>query len=91
MSPSIEILEVELGSSGEATTRAKNVTGAKAYVHQYAKEAPGKDTEWIGEGSSQSSHTFDGLSSGQQYWFRTVAIGRNGQRGYSPVVSRFIQ
>src|SRR5689334_3689545 len=27
--PSIEMLEVEVGQSGEATTRAKNVTGVK--------------------------------------------------------------
>jgi hypothetical protein len=32
-----------------------------------------------------------GLSSTKQYWFRVVAIGFNGQRGYSPVVTRVIQ
>jgi hypothetical protein len=89
--PSIEILEVELGASGEATTRAKNVSGIIAYVHQYTKEQPSISTEWIGIGSSQSSHTFEGLSSDKRYWFRVVAIGTNGQRGYSPVVSRVIQ
>lgn len=89
--PSIEILEVELGSSGEATTRAKNVTGAKGYVHQYVKEQPGINTEWIGEGSSQGSYTFKGLASDKRYWFRVVVIGTNGQRSYSPVVSRVIQ
>ena len=89
--PSIELLEVDLGSPGEATTRAKNVTGAKAYVHQYTKEAPGLNTEWIGIGSSTSSYTFEGLSSDKRYWFRVVAIGTDGKRGYSPVVSRVIQ
>jgi len=89
--PSIEILEVELGASGEATTRIKNITGAKAYVHQYTKEPPGVNTEWIGEGSSEGSHTFNGLVSDKRYWFRVVAIGYNKQRGYSPVVSRVIQ
>src|SRR5439155_26969878 len=89
--PSIETLEVELGPSGEATTRIKNVTGAKAYVHQYTKEPPGLNTEWIGEGSSSGTHTFEGLSSDKRYWFRVVAIGFNKQRAYSPVVSRVIQ
>jgi len=89
--PSIEILEVELGQSGEATTRVKNVTGVKAYVHQYTKEPPGLNTEWIGEGSSDGIHTFEGLVSDKRYWFRVVVIGTNKQRGYSPVVSRVIQ
>lgn len=89
--PSIEILEVELGPSGEATTRAKNVTGIKAYVHQYTKEQPSITTEWIGTGSSNSNHTFEGLTSDKRYWFRVVAVGTDGQRGYSPVVSKVIQ
>jgi hypothetical protein len=89
--PSIGKLEVELGQSGEATTRVKNVTGAKAYVHQYTKEPPGVNTEWIGVGSSSINHTFEGLTSDKRYWFRVAAIGRNGQRIYSAVVSRVIQ
>ena len=89
--PSIEKLEVELGQAGQATTHARNVMGAKGYVHQYTKEPPGKNTEWIGDGSSQASHTFEGLNSGQQYWFRVVAIGFKKQKAYSPIVARFIQ
>jgi hypothetical protein len=89
--PSIGLLEVELGQSGDVTTRAKNVAGAKAYVHQYTKEPPGASTEWIGEGSSSANHTFVGLTSDKRYWFRVVAIGVNKQRAYSPVVSRVIQ
>jgi hypothetical protein len=90
-SPSIGLLEVELGQSGEVTTRAKNVMSAKAYVHQYTKEPPGVNTEWIGEGSSSVSHSFQGLTSDKRYWFRVVAIGFNKQRAYSPVVSKVIQ
>ena len=89
--PAIEKLEVELGQAGEVTTIARNVTNAKAYTHQYTKEQPNSHTEWIGIGSSHASHTFEGLSSGQQYWFRVVAIGLRKQRAYSPIVSRFIQ
>ena len=89
--PSIEKLEVELGQAGVATTIARNVTGAKGYAHQYTKEQPNAHTEWMGTASSHASHTFEGLSSGQQYWFRVIAIGLKRQRAYSPIVSRFIQ
>ena len=89
--PAIEKLDVDLGQPGVATTRIKNVRGIKAYVHQYTKEQPSVLTEWFGEGSSQGTHTFTGLSSDKRYWFRVVAIGYNGQSGYSPVVSRVIQ
>jgi hypothetical protein len=89
--PSIEKLEVELGPSGEATIRTKEVTGVKAYIHQYTTEAPGFNTIWTGEGSSQGTHTFQGLSSDKRYWFRVIAIGFKRQKAYSPVVSRVIQ
>jgi hypothetical protein len=87
----IETLEVELGATGEATTRAGNITGAIAFVHQYAIEAPGPNTVWIGEESSLRYYTFKGLTSDKRHWFRVVAIGRKGRKAYSPVVSRSIQ
>ena len=89
--PSIEKLEVELGQAGVAITRIKTVTGVKAYIHQYTTEPPGVNTVWTGEGSSDGSHTFEGLISGKQYWFRVVAIGFKKQKAFSPIVSRFIQ
>lgn len=89
--PSIEQLDVELGHPGEVIIRIKNVTGIKAYIHQYTTELPGANTVWVGEGSSEGIHTFQGLTSEKRYWFRVVAIGFNKQRGYSPVVSRVIQ
>jgi hypothetical protein len=89
--PSIETLEVELGAPGEATVRGKNTTGAVAYVIQYATEPPGAATMWHSEGNTTCTHTFTGLSSDKRYWFRVVAIGRKGQKAYSPVVSRSIQ
>ncbi|HEX6431272.1 MAG TPA: fibronectin type III domain-containing protein [Niastella sp.] len=89
--PSIETLEVELGAPGEAILLAKNPKGAVAYVHQYATEPPGANTVWHSEGSTTGDHTFTGLYSDKRYWFRVVAIGRKGQKAYSPVVSRSIQ
>ncbi|WP_205508751.1 fibronectin type III domain-containing protein [Longitalea arenae] len=89
--PSIDKLEVELGPSGEATIRAKSVTGAKSYAHQYTTEPPGLNTIWSSEFSSESVYTFKDLSSDKRYWFRVVAIGFNRQTANSPVVSRVIQ
>jgi hypothetical protein len=87
----IETLEVELGAPGEANLRVKKATGALAYVYQYATESPGADTVWIREESTIRDHTFKGLSSDKRYWFRVLAIGRRGQKAYSPIVSRSIQ
>ena len=89
--PVIEKLEVELGPSGEATLRTKEVAGVKAYIHQYTTELPGLNTVWTQEGCSQGTYTFQGLSSDKRYWFRVVAIGFNKQKAFSPVVSRVIQ
>lgn len=87
----IEKLVVELGEDGEATTRITKATAAIAFVHEYAMEAPNANTAWTSEGTSQDYYTFKGLSSDKRYWFRVVAIGKNGQRAYSAVVSRVIQ
>jgi hypothetical protein len=89
--PFVEALVVELGAPGEAIIRAKNQKGAVAYVHQYATELPGPNTVWHSEGSTTGNYTFTGLNSDKRYWFRVVAIGRKGQKAYSPVVSKSIQ
>lgn len=87
----IEILEVETGASGEATTRVKNAKGARAYIHQYTTEQPTPKTIWYSEGCGLSRYTFKGLTSEKRHWFRVVAIGSGMQRTISPVVSRVIQ
>ena len=87
----IEKLEVKLGPPGEATIKVRNVTGARAYMHQYTSEPPNKETIWASEGSALSSYTFKGLTSDKRYWFRVIAIGSGTQRAYSPVFSVVIQ
>lgn len=84
-------LQVDIGITGEATTRVKRVSGAKAYMHQYTASTPTDDTVWTSEGSDDPEHTFTRLSSGVKYWFRIVAIGSKKQVAYSPLVSRFVQ
>lgn len=87
----IEKLEVKLGPPGEATTKVRNVTGARAYIHQYTSEPPTKQTVWAHEGTALSSYTFRGLTSDKRYWFRVIAIGSGTQKAYSPVFSVVIQ
>lgn len=87
----IEKLVVELGEHGEATTRITKATAAIAFVHEYATEVPNENTTWVSEGTSENHYKFGGLSSDKRYWFRVVAIGKNGQRVYSAVVSKVIQ
>jgi len=82
---------IELGAPGEATIRVKKATGVVAYVHQYATEPPGPNTVWVNEESTIREHTFKGLASDKRHWFRVLAIGRKGQKAWSPIVSRSIQ
>jgi hypothetical protein len=89
--PVIQQLEVELGPSGEVTTRVKRLRRARAYMHQYTTEPPTSETIWVSEGSKQPHYTFSGLNSMAKYWFRVVAISSDGQRVTSPVVTRVIQ
>jgi hypothetical protein len=89
--PSIGKFEVQAMLPGEATIRISKTAAVKAYIHQYTMEPPGSNTIWAGEGSSLNTYTFQGLQSDKRHWFRVVAIGYNGQKSYSPVVSRVIQ
>jgi hypothetical protein len=89
--PDIPKLFVELGPPGEVTVRVKAVRGARAYMHQYTSEPPVSETVWISEGSTNPNCTFKGLKSFTKYWFRTVALGKNGQMVYSPFEARIVQ
>lgn len=89
--PVIEQLEVELGPPGEATTQVKRIRRARAYMHQYTTEPPTAETIWVSEGSKQAYYTFSGLNSTVKYWFQVVAISQDGERVYSPVVTKVIQ
>jgi hypothetical protein len=89
--PVIQQLEVELGSTGEATTKVKRIGRARIYMHEYTTVTPDSETVWHSELSKSAVYTFNGLKSMEKYWFRVVAISREGQRVISPVVSRVIQ
>lgn len=89
--PDIPKLFVELGPPGEITISVKHVRGARAYMHQYTSEPPVSETVWISEGSTNPNCTFKALKSFTKYWFRIVALGKNGQMVYSPFEARIVQ
>jgi hypothetical protein len=89
--PEIPKLFVELGPPGEITIRVKSVRSARAYMHQYTSEPPISETVWVSEGSTNPNCTFRGLKSFTKYWFRVVALGKNGQMVYSPFEARIVQ
>jgi hypothetical protein len=87
----IQQMEVLLGPPGEATTQVKRLRGTRAYMHQFTTEPPTSETTWVSAGSKLPYYTFSGLNSTTKYWFRVVAISRDGQQVYSPVITRVIQ
>lgn len=87
----IQELDVQLGVPGEATTRVKRLSRARAYLHQYTTELPGSETVWHSEGSKFPYYTFSGLTSVSKYWFRVVAISAGGEKITSPIVTKVIQ
>jgi hypothetical protein len=89
--PAIPKLFIELGAPGEVTIKVKQVRGARAYMHQYTAEPPTSETIWVNEGSTNPNCTFRGLKSFTKYWFRIVALGKNGQMVYSPFEARIVQ
>ena len=87
----IKELQVTIGQPGEAITKVKRVTGAKAYIHQYTKDPLTGDSEWTSRFITDTSYAFTGLQSKEKYLFRIIAIGLKGQEVISPVVGRVIQ
>ena len=87
----IEKLIVEIGVPGQAITRVKLVTGAKAYIHQCTPDPMTPDSVWISETSTERENTFNNLKSVAKYWFRVIAVGKGKQMVYSPPVSMVIQ
>jgi hypothetical protein len=89
--PVITQLEVMLGAPGEASLNVKRLRGARIYMHEYTSQPPTEETVWHSEISKFPYHTYSGLTSMTKYWFRVVAISREGQKVTSPVVTKVIQ
>jgi len=90
LSPIKELI-VSIDRAGEAITQIKRVAGAKAYIHQYTTDPLTGENVWINQVTTDVNHTFSSLKSKEKYWFQVIAIGVNGQKSPSPLVSRIIQ
>lgn len=86
----IERFEVTNAKAGEAFIAVKSIKGARAYVHQFSLEPPTATTVWVSETTTSRKHTFVGLTPLATYWFRVIAVGRNGQSIISDAISRVI-
>jgi hypothetical protein len=73
---------------GELLVKGKRVAGSVSYVHQYATDGMMAKDNWLGLPCSKSSCVISGLTIGEKYNCRIVAIGRKDQVAYSDVVSR---
>jgi hypothetical protein len=87
----IDSLVVEIGTTGQATTRVKKVTGARAYIHEYTPDPITPNSVWTSEIITEQQCTFSKLQSIMKYWFRVTAVGPRNRKVYSPIVSRVIQ
>jgi hypothetical protein len=87
----IDTLVVEVGPTGEAITRVKKVTGARAYVHEYTPDPITPNSVWTSETITDRENTFTNLQSVVKYWFRVTAVGLNKQKVTSPLVARVVQ
>jgi hypothetical protein len=85
------MLTVDLGLSGEATTRIPRVGGTRAYVHQCTADPVTPASVWRSETSKSNRYTFTGLASGAKFWFRIIVFDKNGESTYLEPVSRVIQ
>jgi hypothetical protein len=84
-------LEVDISLPGQATTRVKRITRARAYMHQYAPDPLTPETVWTSETTLFPQHTFTGLAATSRLWFRVIAITSKGEQLHWEPVSRVIQ
>jgi hypothetical protein len=78
-------------NSGELLASCGGVQGAKSYVFQHTLDPLSPSSVWVSEVSTKSEHLFKGLTAGQKYWSRIIAIGSNDQQTVSNPVARFVQ
>jgi hypothetical protein len=83
-----DTLQVSNGvNPGEMIVKVKKDKSVRGYNHQYSTDPLLESNTWTTEPSTRSRHVFKGLQQGKKYWFRSIAIGTNGQTAYSKQVS----
>ena len=77
---------------GELALRFDTVPGAYGYSYQYTLDPITESSIWSSTIGKRIKYTFTGLQTGQRYWVRVVAVGRNEQAAESePVLTRIVQ
>jgi hypothetical protein len=88
--PPMDLRSMLSGEHGVIQLQWKSVKPAYSYVVQYL-QGDNPNGEWIQKSIiTKASFRFDGLPSGQQFWFRVAAVGTSGQSGWSDVTMAFV-
>ena len=77
-------------SQGSVKVRMQAIAGANAYSYEYTTVPAVVDSVWSIVQKTRSSAIIDGLQSGVQYAFKSVALGANPTRVYSDVINSFV-
>jgi hypothetical protein len=73
--------------SGQIDLRAKGVAGAGSYLFQFT-QTPLNEASWTTATIiKQVKHSVPGLTPGVMYWFRVVAVTKDGQQPFSNAVN----
>ena len=75
---------------GSVKVRMQAISGAHAYVYEYTTAPAVPGSVWSIVQKTRSSAIIDGLESGVQYAFKSVALGANPTKVYSDVISSFV-
>lgn len=75
---------------GSIKLSMKAIDGAKTYMYEYTSMPVADDSQWFSTVASRASVTINGLTSGNQYCFRGVAIGADPTLVYSDDVSSYV-
>jgi hypothetical protein len=78
-------------AQGSVVSECNGVANVVSYIHGYTADPYSAASVWTEEFSTSASFTHINLQSGQKYWFRIKAMGRNGQFAISNAVPRLVQ
>jgi hypothetical protein len=76
---------------GSVNLSVAKTPGAGSYVFEYAATPVTETTLWTKAGVTSRTHTFAGLTRGQEYAFRVTGVGIDVTPVYSDVISVYVQ
>ncbi len=78
-------------NDGQIWMKFRSVKGAASYLFQYSATPDMAAAGLVSIPATTTSYLFTGLNKGTTYYFRSVAVGSNGQLAFSIVVNRVSQ